>query len=73
MDLPREMAYSSKFAGLTSGMLVFLSAFRGDSRLILGTFRQEQVLALTALGLVFLLLEIKSIPGKQEDKTGARE
>lgn len=62
-----------KFASLTSGMLVFLSAFRGDSRLILGTFRQEQVLALTALGLVFLLLEIKSIPGKQEDKTGARE
>jgi phosphatidylglycerol---prolipoprotein diacylglyceryl transferase len=48
-----------KFAGLTSGMLVFLSAFRGDSQMVLGGFRQEQVLALMALALVFLLLEIK--------------
>jgi phosphatidylglycerol---prolipoprotein diacylglyceryl transferase len=55
-----------EFAGLTSGMLVFLSAFRGDSRLILGVFRQEQVLALITLGIVLLLLEIKSGRGKQE-------
>jgi phosphatidylglycerol---prolipoprotein diacylglyceryl transferase len=58
-----------KFAGLTSGMAVFLSAFRGDSILILGAFRQEQLLALITLGLVFLLMEIKSIPGKQGEKT----
>jgi phosphatidylglycerol---prolipoprotein diacylglyceryl transferase len=61
-----------KFAGLTSGLIVFLSAFRGDSHLILGTFRQEQVLALIALGLVLLLLEIRSSPAKQKD-IGAKE
>jgi phosphatidylglycerol:prolipoprotein diacylglycerol transferase len=54
------------FSALTSGLIVFLSAFRGDSRLILGTFRQEQILALIVLGFALLLLEIKSAPGKIE-------
>jgi phosphatidylglycerol:prolipoprotein diacylglycerol transferase len=53
-----------KFAALSSGFFVFLSAFRGDSRLILGTFRQDQLLALVFLGLALLLLEIRSSPGK---------
>jgi phosphatidylglycerol---prolipoprotein diacylglyceryl transferase len=56
-----------KFAILTSGMLVFLSAFRGDSRLILGSLRQEQVLALAVLGVALFILEIKSTPRKQEE------
>jgi phosphatidylglycerol:prolipoprotein diacylglycerol transferase len=53
-----------KFAASTSGLAVFLAAFRGDSRLVLGTFRQEQLLALIILGLAFLFLEIKSRPQK---------
>lgn len=55
-----------KFAALTSGMLVFLSAFRGDSTLVLGTFRQDQLLALGVLGFALLLLEIRAHPGKSE-------
>ena len=57
-----------KFVALTSGLVLFLSAFRGDSRLILGTFRQEQVLALITLGVAISLLEIKSKPEKREGK-----
>jgi phosphatidylglycerol---prolipoprotein diacylglyceryl transferase len=57
-----------KFVALTSGLVVLLSAFRGDSRLILGTFRQQQVLALVTLGAALILLEIKSRPGQQEEK-----
>ncbi|HVM72895.1 MAG TPA: prolipoprotein diacylglyceryl transferase family protein [Anaerolineales bacterium] len=53
-----------KFAALTSGLVVFLSAFRGDSRLILGTIRQDQLLALGVLGLALFLLEIRAHPGK---------
>jgi phosphatidylglycerol---prolipoprotein diacylglyceryl transferase len=53
-----------KFTALSSGLFVFLSAFRGDSRLILGSFRQEQLLALVFLGLSLLLVEIRSSPGK---------
>jgi phosphatidylglycerol:prolipoprotein diacylglycerol transferase len=49
-----------KFAALSSGLFVFLSAFRGDSRLILGSFRQDQLLALALLGLTLLFLDIKS-------------
>jgi phosphatidylglycerol---prolipoprotein diacylglyceryl transferase len=51
-----------KFSALTSGLVVFLSAFRGDSRLILGTFRQEQLLALVFLGVALLFLEIEPSP-----------
>ena len=55
-----------KFAALTSGLVIFLSAFRGDSLLILGTIRQDQLLALGVLGLALLLQEIKARSGKPE-------
>jgi phosphatidylglycerol:prolipoprotein diacylglycerol transferase len=48
------------FAALTCGLAVFLAAFRGDSRLVLGGIRQEQVLALAGLGLSLLLLEARN-------------
>jgi phosphatidylglycerol---prolipoprotein diacylglyceryl transferase len=57
-----------KFFALTSGLVVFLSAFRGDGRLILGTFRQEQLLALVFLGVALLILEIESSPRKSTGK-----
>jgi phosphatidylglycerol---prolipoprotein diacylglyceryl transferase len=63
-DKPAGMLFL-QFASLTSGMLVFLSAFRGDSHLVLGNFRQEQLLALAGLGLALLLLEMRTRPGKQ--------
>jgi len=53
-----------KFVALISGLVVFLSAFRGDSRLILGTFRQEQVLALVTLGMALILW--KSNPNREK-------
>jgi phosphatidylglycerol:prolipoprotein diacylglycerol transferase len=64
-----------KFAAWMSGLVVFLSAFRGDSHLILGSFRQEQLLALTSLGIALLLLENKSRTRKPEGKvfTGKKE
>lgn len=49
-----------KFVALSSGLFVFLSAFRADSHLILGSFRQNQLVALVILGLALLLLEIRS-------------
>jgi len=52
------------FAALTCGLAVFLAAFRGDSRMLPGGFRQEQVLALAGLGISLLLLEIKRTPTK---------
>jgi phosphatidylglycerol:prolipoprotein diacylglycerol transferase len=58
-----------KFFALTTSLVVFLAAFRGDSLLILGTFRQEQLLALGLLGIALLFLEIRSHPGKSlEDR-----
>jgi hypothetical protein len=39
---------------------------RGDSRLILGTYRQEQLLALSVLGLALFLLETR--PGAGDPK-----
>lgn len=55
-----------KFTALTSGLSVFLATFRGDSVLILGTFRQNQLLALAILGLSMLILEMRSPPRKSE-------
>jgi phosphatidylglycerol:prolipoprotein diacylglycerol transferase len=54
------------FAALASALTVFLIGLRGDSRLILGGFRQEQLLALVVLGLALLLLEVRPRPGDQE-------
>jgi phosphatidylglycerol---prolipoprotein diacylglyceryl transferase len=50
-----------QFAALTAGMFVFLSAFRGDSTLIPGALRLEQLLALACLGLALILLEIRAV------------
>jgi phosphatidylglycerol---prolipoprotein diacylglyceryl transferase len=48
-----------RFASMVSGLFVFLSAFHGNSRLVLGIFRQEQLLALIIMGLVLFVLEVK--------------
>lgn len=45
------------FTALTSGTRLFLEAFRGDSTLILGGLRMEQVITWIALALSLLLLD----------------
>lgn len=45
------------FAALTSGWMLFLEAFRGDSRLILGGLRLTQVLAWAVLAAALFLLD----------------
>ena len=53
-----------RFAALSSGMFVFLQAFRGDSPATLAGFRPGQLLGLAGLGLALILLEIRSRPGR---------
>jgi phosphatidylglycerol:prolipoprotein diacylglycerol transferase len=48
-----------KFLALTSCSAVFLSAFRGDSPLIFGSFRSDQLIALSILAAALFLLELK--------------
>ncbi len=45
------------FGALTAGSQLFIHAFRGDSTLILNGIKQEQVVALAALAVIFILLE----------------
>lgn len=47
------------FAALTAGSQLFIQAFRGDSTLILNGIKQEQVVALAALAVIFILLEYR--------------
>jgi phosphatidylglycerol:prolipoprotein diacylglycerol transferase len=57
------------FAALTAGGRIFLEAFRGDSTLLLGGFRQAQVFAWIILALCFILLEVlskKKVPNNPE-------
>ena len=49
-----------EFTAMMAGMTVFLQRFRGDSTLLPGNLRVEQVVALAILGLAFLLLEIRA-------------
>ncbi len=46
------------FAALTAGGRLFLEAFRGDSTLLPGGFRQAQVVAWIILSLCFILIEV---------------
>lgn len=48
--------YFLRFAALTSGTRLFLQAFRGDSALVLGGLRLEQILAWLALAAALGLL-----------------
>jgi hypothetical protein len=48
------------FATLISGSYLFLEAFRGDSSLVLGGLRAEQIGAWIALALSLFLLDKKS-------------
>ncbi|GAB4504661.1 MAG: prolipoprotein diacylglyceryl transferase [Anaerolineales bacterium] len=45
------------FAALTSGWMLFLEAFRGDSALVLGGLRLKQILAWLVLALTLFLLD----------------
>jgi phosphatidylglycerol---prolipoprotein diacylglyceryl transferase len=47
------------FVTLTAGSQLFLSAFRGDSTLILNGLHREQVLAWVALAICFVLFELR--------------
>ena len=48
------------FTAFTSGTHLFLEAFRGDSTLILGGIRMEQIITWIILAISLYLLEIKS-------------
>ena len=56
---PRPGILFLTFAALTAGSQLFIQAFRGDSILILNGIKQEQVVALAALAVIFILLEYR--------------
>ena len=56
---PRPGIVFLTFGALTAGSQLFLHAFRGDSTLILNGIKQEQVVALAALAVIFILLEYR--------------
>lgn len=56
---PRPGLLFLTFTTLTAASFVFLSAFRGDQRLILNGIKQEQALALAVLAISFLFLELR--------------
>ncbi len=56
---PPEGGLFLQFAALTAGLILFVEAFRGDSRLLFGGLRQTQVIAWIALALCLGLLERK--------------
>lgn len=60
---PAPGALFLRFAALTSGWMLFLYAFRGDSRLVFGGLRLEQVLAWLALAVSLFLLERRAQDG----------
>ncbi len=47
------------FAVITAAWQIFIQAFRGDSILIAGGFRQEQVIAWVALAVSFAIMEMR--------------
>jgi phosphatidylglycerol:prolipoprotein diacylglycerol transferase len=61
------------FAALTSGSRLFLEAFRGDSSLILGGLRAEQIFAWGALAISLYLFDRNrkgSLPGMATRSNG---
>lgn len=55
------------FAALTSASQVFLQAFRGDSATILNGIKQEQLVALIFLAIVFVLIELRQTKNSFEN------
>jgi phosphatidylglycerol---prolipoprotein diacylglyceryl transferase len=53
------------FAALTAASRLFLSAFRGDSTLVLNGLHREQVMAWAALAVCFVLFEFRLKPPKE--------
>lgn len=64
---PRPGSSFLTFAALTSGWMLFLEAFRGDSALILGGLRLTQVLAWATLAVTLFLLDTMSARQSQEE------
>lgn len=56
---PRPGILFLTYAALTTGLIVFLAAFRGDQTLILNGIKQEQLLALAMLAMSFILFEYR--------------
>ena len=56
---PRPGILFLTFAALTAGSQLFIQAFRGDSMLILNNINQEQAIALVALAVCFVSLELR--------------
>jgi phosphatidylglycerol:prolipoprotein diacylglycerol transferase len=55
-DVPAGILFLN-FTALTAGARLFLEAFRGDSTLVFGEFRQAQVVSLIILAIVFFASE----------------
>ncbi|MBI5964496.1 MAG: prolipoprotein diacylglyceryl transferase [Chloroflexi bacterium] len=56
---PRPGILFLTFSALTTGLQLFIQAFRGDNTLIFSGLRQEQVIAWVALAVCFALIEYR--------------
>jgi phosphatidylglycerol---prolipoprotein diacylglyceryl transferase len=59
----RSGIFFLNFVSITAAWQLFIQAFRGDSRLVVGGFHQGQVIAWIVLAISFVMLEIRLTRG----------